>query len=278
MGDIFNAIIVMPFVNVLLVIYNIVFHNFGIAIILFTILIRLITWPLQSQQIKGAKAMTDLQKDKRYIDMQAKYKGDKEKLAQAQMELYKEMKINPFASCLPTVIQLPVIIGLYQALIMALASTNLSLLNLTKHIYPNFLNLSLSDLIPLNSQFLWMNLSQPERWPIPGTSIEIPILTIIVVITTYAQQKLMTPPSMGSNDQSAQMTKTMNMYMPLLMGWISFTLAAGLAIYFVVSNLIGIFQYAMMGQIDLKNWRNLIPFMGSKEQIQVKKPASKAKK
>ena len=56
--------------------------------------------------------MTDLQKDKRYIDMQAKYKGDKEKLAQAQMELYKEMKINPFASCLPTVIQLPVIIGL----------------------------------------------------------------------------------------------------------------------------------------------------------------------
>jgi YidC/Oxa1 family membrane protein insertase len=276
MGDIFNAIIVTPFVNVLLFIYNLIGQNFGIAIILFTILIRLITWPLQAQQIKGAKAMTDLQKDKRYIDMQAKYKGDKEKLAQAQMELYKEMKINPFASCLPTVIQLPVIIGLYQALIMALASTNLSLLNLTNHIYPNFLKLS--DLIPLNSQFLWMNLSQPERWPIPGTNIEIPILTIIVVITTYAQQKLMTPPSMGGNDQSAQMTKTMNMYMPLLMGWISYTLAAGLAIYFVVSNLIGIFQYAMMGQIDWRNWRNLIPFMGSKPEPQAKKTSLKAKK
>ena len=131
--------------------------------------------------------------------------------------------------------------------------------------------MNLSDLIPLNDQFLWMNLSQPERWYIPGTEIGIPILTIIVVITTYAQQKLMTPPSMGGNDQSAQMTKTMNMYMPLLMGWISFTLAAGLAIYFVVSNLIGIFQYAMMGQIDWRNWRNLIPFMGSKPEPQAKK-------
>jgi len=275
MGDIFNAIIVTPFVNVLLFIYNLI-GNFGIAIILFTILVRLITWPLQAQQIKGAKAMTDLQKDKRYIDMQAKYKGDKEKLAQAQMELYKEMKINPFASCLPTVIQLPVIIGLYQALIMALASTNFDLLKLTNHLYPNFLNLS--QLIPLNDQFLWMNLSQPERLYIPGLDIGIPVLTIIVVITTYAQQKLMTPPSMGGNDQSAQMTKTMNLYMPLLMGWISFTLAAGLAIYFVVSNLIGIFQYAMMGQLDLKNWRNLIPFMPQKEDPQVKKLAPKAKK
>lgn len=276
MGDIFNAIIVTPFVNVLLFIYDLIGNNFGIAIILFTILVRLATWPLQAQQIKGAKAMTDLQKDKRYTDMQAKYKGDKEKLAQAQMELYKEMKINPFASCLPTIIQLPIIIGLYQALIMALASTNFDLLKLTNHIYPKFLDLS--SLIPLNDQFLWMNLSQPERWYIPGTEIGIPILTIIVVITTYAQQKLMTPPSMGSNDQSAQMTKTMNMYMPLLMGWISFTLAAGLAIYFVVSNLIGIFQYAMMGQIDWRNWRNLIPFMGNKQDIQVKKPASKTKK
>jgi len=276
MGDIFNAIIVTPFVNVLLFIYDIIGGNFGIAIILFTILIRLVTWPLQSQQIKGAKAMTDLQKDKRYIDMQAKYKGDKEKLAQAQMELYKEMKINPFASCLPTIIQLPVIIGLYQALIMALASTNFDLLKLTNNIYPRFLDLS--ELIPLNSQFLWMNLSQPERLYIPGLNFGIPVLTIIVVITTYAQQKLMTPPSMGGSDQTAQMTKTMNLYMPLLMGWISFTLAAGLAIYFVVSNLIGIFQYAMMGQLDLKNWRNLIPFMSQNNTGLVKKAAPKSKK
>ncbi len=276
MGDIFNAVIVTPFVNVLLFIYDLIGQNFGIAIILFTILIRLVTWPLQAQQIKGAKAMTDLQKDKRYLDMQAKYKGDKEGLAKAQMDLYKEMKINPFASCLPTVIQLPVIIGLYQALIMALASTNFDLLKLTNHIYPRFLDLS--ELIPLNDQFLWMNLSQPERLYIPGLNFGIPVLTIIVVITTYAQQKLMTPPSMGGNDQSAQMTKTMNMYMPLLMGWISFTLAAGLAIYFVASNLIGIFQYAMMGQIDWRNWRNLIPFMGTKTETPTKKSGSKAKK
>lgn len=104
-----DAIIISPFTNVLLYIYTIVFHNFGIAIILFTILIRLITHPLMVKQIKGAKAMQDLQKDKRYIEMQKKYKDDKEKLAAEQMKLYKELGISPFASCLPTLIQFPIL-------------------------------------------------------------------------------------------------------------------------------------------------------------------------
>jgi len=169
-----DSLIITPFINTLLFIYTLVWNNFGIAIILFTILIRLITYPLSIQQLKGATAMQELQKDKRWIEMQKKYKGDKEKLAQEQMALYKELGINPLASCLPTIIQFPVIIGLYQSIIRSLASTPTQLLELISHIYPGFL--SVSALIPLNSHFLWMDLGRPERLNIPFIPFGIPVL------------------------------------------------------------------------------------------------------
>ncbi len=251
-----DAIIITPFVNALLFIYTTIGHNFGIAIILFTILIRLITHPLTAQQLKGTQAMQDLQKDKRWLDMQKKYKDDKEKLAQEQMKLYKELGINPLGSCLPTLIQFPIIIGLYQSIISAMAASPVELLNLTKHVYPGFINIS--SLIPLNSHFLWLNLSKPDIIQIPGLpeGIGLPILALIVVASTYMQSKLMTPPSTNPNDQSAAMGKAMNLYMPFFMGYLALTLASGLALYFVVSNLVGIAQYALLGKV---NWRNLLP-------------------
>ena len=253
-----DTLIIQPFVNILLVIYTYAFQSFGIAIILFTALIRLVTYPLNVQQIKGATAMQDLQKDKRWIEMQAKYKNDKEALAQEQMKLYKEMGINPLASCLPTLIQFPVIIGLYQSITRTMAAAPLDLLSLTHMIYPNFPTvLNAAKLLPLNSQFLWMDLGQPERLFIPGIPWGIPILTILVVITTYMQSKLMTPASTGgSEDQAAMMSGMMNIYMPLLMGWITYSYASGLAVYFVTTNIFSIGQYAVMGRL---NWKNLMP-------------------
>lgn len=249
-----DALIITPFVNVLLFIYTLVWSNFGIAIILFTILIRLITHPLTVQQLKGTQAMQNLQTDKRYLEMQKKYKGDKEKLAQEQMKLYKELGINPFGSCLPTLIQFPIIIGLYQSIIRTMAVTPMELLDLVKHIYPGFLNVS--SLVPLNSHFLWMNLGKPDLINIPGLPFGIPILAIIVVATTYLQSKLLTPPSANPGDQGAAMGKAMNLYMPFLMGYLALTLASGLSLYFVVSNVIGIVQYAALGKVNL---RNLLP-------------------
>lgn len=250
-----DALIITPFINALLFIYNLVGQNFGIAIILFTILIRLITHPLMARQIKGAQAMQNLQNDKRWQEIQTKYKNDRERLAQEQMKLYKELGINPFASCLPTLIQFPIIIGLYQSIIAAMASTPIELLNLSRHVYPSLMQVS--ALIPLNSHFLWMDLGQPERLLIPGLPFGIPVLAAIVVITTYLQSKLMTPATTpGSGGQGAQMAGMMNIYMPFLMGYLAFTLASGLALYFVASNLVGIAQYALLGRID---WRNLLP-------------------
>lgn len=249
-----DSIIITPFINFLLWIYSLV-GNLGVAIIIFTAATRLILYPLTARQIKASQAMQELQKNKKYLEIQEKYKNDKERLAQEQMKLYQELKISPFASCLPTLIQFPIIIGLYQALIQTVASAPLDLLNLIRHLYANFL--SASKLLPLNTSFLWMDMGQPERLFIPGLSFGIPTLAIVVVITTYISTKIVTPPpSGGANDQTAMMSNMMNIYMPLLMGWLAWTLSSGLALYFVVTNLIQILQYAVTGKVY---WENLLP-------------------
>jgi len=249
-----DTLIIEPMINTLLWIYSLSWESFGLAIILFTLLVKAITHPLMVQQIKGSQKMQELQNDPRYKEIQKKYKDDPEKRNVEQAKLIQELGINPFASCLPLLIQLPIIFGLYQAVMKALAVTPLQLADLYRHIYP-FINAT--DLIPLNSKFLWMeNLNQPERLYLLGFGI--PTLAILVTITTYLQQKLMspTPTSGGGTDATAQTMQAMNIYMPLLMGYFAYSFSAGLAVYFVASNVVGILQYAALGKL---NWRNLLP-------------------
>ncbi len=251
-----DTVITNPMVNTLLGIYSVLSHifgsahMFGLAIILFTLLIRLITHPLTVKQMKSSQAMQELQQSPKMQEIQKKYKGDREKIQQEQMKLYQEMGFNPLAPCLPTLIQFPIMIGLYQAIMRALSATPVQLLDFSRHIYP-FINGS--DLIPINSQFLWMNLNQPERVNIFG--IGIPILAALVVVTTYLQSKLMSVPAQPG-DQGASMAQTMNLTMPLFMGYIAYLYSSGLALYFLVGNIIGIIQYGAMGKL---NWNNLIP-------------------
>lgn len=249
-----ELLIIQPLTNLLLWIYDVLGHGphmFGLAIILFTILIRLVTWPLNASQVKGAQAMQELQNDKEWQDIQKKYAKDREKLAQEQMRIYKEKGINPFASCLPTLIQFPIIIGLYQSIIRAMAATPLDMLKLARTVYP-FQNLE--NIIPLNSKFLWMNLGQPESIQILGFAL--PTLAIVVALTTYVQTKLTMPATTNPNDQSAAMSGMMSIYMPLLLGWFALTFASGISVYFITSNLLGIVQYAATGRA---NWSNLLP-------------------
>jgi len=241
-------------INILLFIYDLIGQNFGWAIIIFTVLVRVVTYPLNARQMKSSKAMQELQNSKKWQDIQKKYKDDKETLAQKQMEIYREMGISPFGSCLPLLIQFPIIIGLYQAIIRTLAVTPLQLVNLSKHINDG------ANLIPINSQFWWMELSEPERLPILGVGI--PILAILVVITSYIQTKMISPTggAAGDGGQGAQMTQAMTMYMPFLMGYLALTFASGLALYFIATNLATIAQYMITGQA---NFDNILPKLPS---------------
>lgn len=238
--------IIIPFTNALLFIYSLLGENFGLAIIVFTILVRLLTYPFTASQTKSAKGQQELMKSKKWQNIQKKYKDDREKLAQEQMKLYKEMGINPLGSCLPTLIQFPIIIALYWAVTRALASTPIELLNFARGI--SLANVA--DLIPLNSQFLWMDLSQPERLEVNFLPIGIPVLAIIVMVTSYFQSKMMSPS--GNDGQGGQMAGQMGgmmtIYMPLLMGYISYIYAAGLALYFVTSNIMSMLQFMIIGR------------------------------
>jgi YidC/Oxa1 family membrane protein insertase len=258
-----ETIIVTPFTNALLFIYKLIGGNFGVAIILFTILIRLITHPLMASQIKGSTKMQEMQNSKEWQDIQKKYKDDKEKLAQEQMKYYKEIGYNPMSSCLPSVIQIPIIFGLYQSIMRALASSPLQLLILTRTVYSFF---HVGALVPLNSRFLWMNLGQPERVYMFGYGI--PVLAVIVALTTYVQSKVTMPASTNPNDQSAMMGKMMAIYMPLLLGYFALTFASGLSVYFIAGNLVGIAQYALLGKV---NWRALLPGAKPTQALAVRK-------
>lgn len=276
MSQIWNLLILEPMVNLLLWIYSVI-GNFGVAIIIFTIIIRLVTHPLTAKQVKSSQAMMEMQKSPEWQEIQKKYKDNRQKLAEEQMRLQKEKGVSMFGGCLPMLIQFPVIIGLYQAVIRVLSVTPVQMLDLSKHVYP-FTNVA--NILPINKAFLWMDLTLPERLMIFG--LPIPVLTILVVVTTYLQQKLMTMPSSNPGDQSAQMTKMMNLYMPFLMGWIAYTLNSGLALYFVVSNLAGIIQYGALGRLNLDWLKKIFNLSGiqpvvNSPSVETKNPVSPTK-
>lgn len=256
-----ETIIVQPFTNLLLIITMLV-KNFGVAIILFTILIKLLTYPLTARQLKSTQAMQDLQNEPSYKKMLAKYKDNKEKLAEEQMRIYREKGISPFGSCLPLLIQFPIIIGLYQAIIRVMASTPLELVKLEKIVYPF---LDVNKILPIQNRFLWMDLGQPERLFVFGYGI--PILAILVAATTLIQSRIMQPPTQA-NDQAGSMNNSMMMMMPLMMGWMAYQFSAGLALYFLVSNLTTVVQYAAMGKAD---WSKIFPWVKPKESASAQK-------
>ena len=246
-----NNFILDPMINALLWIYQLFGagpNAFGFAIIIFTAVIRVITLPLTYKQTKSSMMMAEIQQSKKWKKIQEKYKDNKQKLQEEQMKLYKELGINPLGGCLPLLIQFPVIIGLYQGIIRTMASAPLQLLDLSSHIY----SIIPSSLIPLNNQFLgYMNLGQPERLPLPFIPSDIPIigeglpvLAILVVITSYLQTKLTTPTT--TDQQGSGMGQMMSLYMPLFIGYLAYSFASGLALYFVASNLLGIIQGVVM--------------------------------
>src|SRR6185295_1366536 len=147
-------LILNPFITVLTLLYSIFGNSPAAAIILFTILVRVIMQPLNAQQMRSSKAMQELQPELKKL--QDKHKNDREKLAQEQMRLYKEKGINPLGGCLPLIIQLPIWIGLYQAINHALAATPLQLLDLSGR----FMLPGLDKLVPLNNVWLGMDLTQ----------------------------------------------------------------------------------------------------------------------
>src|SRR3990170_241596 len=178
MPDIWKILIIDPMVNSLLFLYQLLFNNFTLSITVFTILVRVLTYPLNAQSQKSSKKMTELQQSDEWKKMQEKYAKDKEKLSQEQMKLMQQAGVNPLGGCLPMLIQFPILIGLYQAITLAMAASPVQLLNLSQHIYPFLPNVT--NLIPLENRFLWLHLGLPDPYY---------VLPVVVVATTWLQSK-----------------------------------------------------------------------------------------
>jgi YidC/Oxa1 family membrane protein insertase len=228
-----DTLILNPMTNLLLLLYQYLFHNFALAVAAFTIVTRLITLPFTVKQQRSAKAMQLLQPE--LEKLKRKYGKDKEKMSKAQMELYRKHSINPLGGCLPLLLTMPIMFGLYQAIITALASTPLQLLEFSQRLYA-FLP-QLAQLIPLNNKWLGISLGQP---PGPTQPWYAYLLILLVVATGYWQQKIMSPQtsSAGQGDgQMAGMSQSMQYTMPIMFGFFALSFAAGLSIYFVWADL-----------------------------------------
>ena len=237
--NLWDLIVLNPVLNFLVVLYGVLFHNFGLAIIVLTLLVRLVTMPLTLKQLKSTRKMQELQP--KLTEIQKKYAKNKEKLAQEQMKLYKESGISPLGCIVPMVIQMPIWIALYQSIIRALAVTPEALSDLSGHLYSWPM---VNKLAPLGSDFLWINLAVPD-----GTML----LPILVGASMWVQQKMVATPSPDPRQQS--MTSMMQWMLPLMFVLFSLSFPAGLALYWLFSNLIGIaVQYVAVG-----GWGGLEP-------------------
>ncbi|MCK5181275.1 MAG: membrane protein insertase YidC [Dehalococcoidia bacterium] len=225
-------IIANPVLNVLVALTQLVGGNLGLAIIALTVIVRLISWPLTKRQLNSTKAMQEMQP--KIQELQKKYGKNKQKLQQEMMKLYKEAGINPLGCIWPMLVQFPIWIALYQAIMSALATTPESLLGIAQRLYSWGI---VNQAIPLSSRFLWLDLSQPDPYF---------ILAIFVGGTMWVQQKMTTAPAVDARQQSTN--RMMTLMMPLMFGFLTLMFPSGLALYWAVSNIIGIItQYFVTG-------------------------------
>ncbi|MBR0598425.1 YidC/Oxa1 family membrane protein insertase [Sinanaerobacter chloroacetimidivorans] len=196
--------------------------NYGITLIVFTIIVKACLFPLYADQIKHSTRMADVQPKMQAL--QKKYANDKEMLNIKMMELYKEEKFNPMRGCLPMLIQMPIIFGLFALL-----------RNPTVFIKSNEM------LMAVHEAFLWVpDLSQPDPWVLP-------ILAGITTFISFSQTQNQT--QMGDNTM-APMMKMMRYFFPIMIVWMGRSFPAGLTVYWFIGTLIQIFQTRV-----LNNWK-----------------------
>lgn len=228
--SLFDTILLRPMLNFLTLLSGYLFGSFGLAIVVLTVIVRLLTLPLTMRQLHSTRAMQELQP--KLKELQKKYAKDKDRLGQETMKLYKEQGINPLGCALPMVAQFPIWIGLYQAVIQGLGFSPENLLGLSRQLY----SLSaIQEQIPLNSHFLWLDLGSGDIF-----------MAILVAASMWMLQKMSQTPSVDPSQQ--QVSRIMIWLMPLMFGFLALTFPSGLSLYWVLTNVISIaIQYRVTG-------------------------------
>jgi YidC/Oxa1 family membrane protein insertase len=221
-SQLFNTILYNPLFNLIVVLYNLIpGQDFGVVVIVITILIKIILYPLTASSIKSQRALQELQP--KIEALKAEYKNDAQKMTQATMKLYRENRVSPFSSCLPLLIQLPVLLALYYVLRDGLAGADFT------RLYP-----FVSNPGAINSvSFGFLDLAKPSVW-----------LAVLAGIVQFAQAKMFVRPKpaavSGARDENmmSMMNKQMLYFMPIITVVIGAQLPGALTLYWFVSTLL----------------------------------------
>lgn len=223
------------------------FSSAGLAVIVFTIVIKTILLPLTVKSIKSSKAMQELQP--KIKELQKKYGKDRQRLSQETMALYSQHQVNPMAGCLPMIIQIPIFFGLYRAI------ANLSAGNGPSDASPHWAN-----------SFMWLeNLSTSDPYK---------LLPILAGVFQFVQTKMMRPANQGKiTDPQQAMMNTMMNFMPLMVVIFGWNFAAGPVIYWVTQSVYSVIQqWFITGWGSLSDWIPGLPELPEHKRLGYRPP------
>ena len=247
-GEAWDLVVMGPMINVLIVLSSYLLNSFGLAIIALTIITRGMMYPLTVKQLRSTKAMQSMQP--KIAELQKKYAKDKNTLAREQMRLYKESGVSPAGCLLPMLAQMPIWIALFWSIIRLLATNPEDFLGLSRFLYSWPVVYSM---LPLDKNFILLDLAEPNF-----------ILALLVGASMWVQQKMVTPVTADPKQQAQ--SRMMLWMMPMMFFFFSLQFPSGLALYWVVSNLISIgMQYVISG------WGSLMPARAARQPSRDKK-------
>lgn len=260
--NIFTTLLIQPLTNGLILCYNLLGGNLGLAIIAFSVLLRFILNPLTKPYMQSMKKMKDFQPQ--LAKLQKKYANDKQKQMAAQAEFYKQNKINPGAGCLPYLLQIVILIALFNVFTKVLAA-DAGIDKLNELLYAP---LRFAEGSSLNTSFLYLNLSKPDIFrfsflpiPIPGPFIiiaaVIQFLSAKMMAPAVATEKKIAKKSPGkADDISTMMQSSMTYTFPLMTLIFGISFPSGLAIYWLLFSL-----WQFIQQYQTSGWGGLTPWL-----------------
>lgn len=262
MRELWHLLLYQPLINALIFLYQVLFHNFGLAIVVLTIGIRLLLLPLTISSIRATSKMRELAPE--IEKLKRKYGKDKQAFSKAQMELYKQRGANPAAGCLPQIIQLIVLIALYQAFIQVLRVDGDVIQKLNEVLYPQ---LQLPAEAVINTQFLYLDLGKPDVFHLPGIPLPLPgFFLLAAALVQLISSKMMMPALTAARKKAAKtpektddlatsMQSQMTYLFPLMTILIGYSFPSGLILYwFIFSLSTAIQQYFVSGWGGLEPW------------------------
>ncbi len=254
MTGLFNSILYIPFFNLLVFLYNTVaFHDFGLAIILLTLVIRLVLSPLSIKTFKSQKILSELQP--KIKEIQEKFKNDPQKQTQQIMETYKQYKANPFSGCLPLLIQLPILIALYQVSLAGFEKNSLSALySFVKN--PEFLNQTSLGFIDLTKRSVFLSVfagvSQFLQTKLSLNFQKNPALQKSPKTTAIPQRAVSGSAEPSTSNPIASMNQQMLYFLPIITIIISMSFPAGLPLYWIATTLFSVLEQVYINKTYAK--------------------------